>query len=51
MIEAKYAGIRDLVNRGNYRAVLRTELSDGEILITARNVFAIKSDEDQKGMI
>ena len=48
MIEAKYAEIRDLVNRGTFRAVLRTELPDGANLITARYVLAIKSDEDKE---
>ena len=47
-IEAKYAEIRDLVNKDAFRAVLRTQLPDGENLITARYVFAIKSDEDKE---
>ena len=48
MIEAKYAEIRDLVNKGTFRAFLRTELPDGANLITARYVLAIKSEEDKK---
>ena len=46
MIEAKYAEIRDLFDRGTFRDVLRTEFPDGASLITARFVLAIKSDED-----
>ena len=45
MIEAKYAEIRDMVNRGTFRAVLKTELQYYANLITARYVLAIKSDE------
>ena len=48
MIEAKHAEIRDLVIRGTLRAVLRTKLPDGENLITAKYVRAIKSDEDKE---
>ena len=48
MIEAKYVGIWNLVNRGIFWAVLRTELPEGANLITAIYVFAIKSDENKK---
>ena len=48
MKEAKYAEIRDLVKRASFRAVLRTELSDGTSLIAARCVLAIKSDEGEE---
>ena len=48
IIEAKYSEIRDLINRGNFLAVLRTELPDGTNLITAGYVLAIKSDEDKE---
>ena len=41
-IEAKYAEILDLVGRDTFRAMLRTVLSDGASLITARNFLAIK---------
>ena len=40
--------MRDLINRGTFRAVLRTEMPDGANLITARYVPAIKSDEDEE---
>ena len=40
MIEAKYAEIRDISNRGTFRAVLRTELPDGENLTIARYVLS-----------
>ena len=48
MIEAKYAEIRDLINTGTFRAVLRTELLDSANLTTARHFLAIKSDEDKE---
>ena len=48
MIGANYAEIRDLINRGIFRAVLRTELPDGANLIVARFFLAIKSDEDKE---
>ena len=48
MIEAKYAEIRDLINRGTFRAILRTELPYGANLIIARCFLAIKSDEDKE---
>ena len=48
MIEAKYAEIRDLVNRGIFRAALRTEIPDSANLITARYILAIESDEDKE---
>ena len=48
MTEARYAEIRDLINRGTFRSVLRAELPDGANLITARYVLAIKSDEDKE---
>ena len=47
MIEAKYAEIRGLF-KGNFRAVLRTELRNRANLITARYVLYIKSDEDKE---
>ena len=46
--EAKYAEIRDLVNRGTFGTVLKTELPYGANLITARHVISIKSDEDKE---
>ena len=48
MLEAKYAEIRDMVNRSTFRAVLRAEFPDGTNLITGRHVLAIKSDEDKE---
>ena len=48
MIEAKYAEIRDIVNRGIFRAVLRAELPYGANLITERYMLSIKSDEDKE---
>ena len=46
--ESKYAEIRDMVNGGNFRAVLRTKLPDGANLITAIYVLSIKSDKDKE---
>ena len=40
--------MQDLVNRGTFRAVLRTELPDDANHIAARYVLAIKSDEDKE---
>ena len=48
MIEAKYAEIQDLVNRGTFRAVLRTELPDSASLIAARYVIGIKQTKIKK---
>ena len=48
MMEAKYAGMRDLINRGTFRADLITRLTDVANLITARYVLAIKSEEDKE---
>ena len=48
MIESKYAEIRDMVNSGTFRAVLRTELPDDANLIAARYILAVKSDEDKE---
>ena len=48
VIEAKYALIRYLVNRGTFRVVLRAELPDGTNLIQTGYVLAIKSDEDKE---
>ena len=48
MIEAIYAEIQDLVNRGTFQAFLRTELPDGANLITARYVLSIKSEENKE---
>ena len=45
---SKYAEIRDLDNRGTFRAVLKAELPDSVNVITARYVFAIKTDEDKE---
>ena len=47
MNEAKYAEIRDLGNRGTFRAVLRAEMPDSTNLITARYDRAINSDENK----
>ena len=48
MIEAKYAKIHNLISRGTFRAVLRTELPNGANMITARYVLLIKSNEDKE---
>ena len=48
MIEAKFAKIQDLVTRGTFRTVLRTELLDGANMITARYIIAKKSDENKE---
>ena len=48
MIEAKFAEISDLINRGTFRAILRIEVPDGANMITARKVFSTKSDQDKK---
>ena len=48
MIETKYDEIRDLINRGTFRAFLWTYLTDGTNLRTARYDLAIKSDEDEE---
>ena len=48
MIEAKYAEIRDLINRGTFRAILRIELPNGANPITERYFLAIKSEEDKE---
>ena len=48
MMEAKYAEIRELDNRGTFRAVPGAELQDGESLITVKCVLAIKSDEGKE---
>ena len=47
MIEAKYAEIRDLVDRGTFQDVLRTELPDGANLIT-RYALAINKMKIEK---
>ena len=47
MIDTKYAEIRDQINRGTFRAVLRAKLPYAASLMTARHVLAIKSDEDK----
>ena len=48
MMDAKYAKIRDLINRGTFRAVLRIELHECENMITTRYVLRIKSNEDKE---
>ena len=45
MIEDKYEDTRDLISRGTFRAVLRTELPGGASMIIARYVLGIKSSE------
>ena len=47
MVEAKYAKIRDPMNRGIFRDALGTELPYDVNLITPRYFFALKSDEDK----
>ena len=47
-IEVKQDEIRDLISRGTFRAVLRTEHLDGANMITAGYVLAIKSEEDKE---
>ena len=46
MMKAKQSEIRDLINRGTFRAVLRTEFPNGANMITVRYVLVIKSEED-----
>ena len=48
MKEAKLAEVRDLINRGTFRTVLRTELPEGANRMTVRYVLAIKSSEDKE---
>ena len=48
MIEAKYAEIRNLIIRGTFRSVLRTELPDGANLITARHALSIRKTKIKK---
>ena len=48
MTAAKYSEIRDLIKRGRFQAVLRTELPDSANMITARYLLAIKSSEDKE---
>ena len=48
-IEVKLAEISDLINRGTFRAVIRTELSGSASMITARSVQTIKSREYKRG--
>ena len=48
MIEAKHTEIRDLISRGTFQAVLRTELPDGANMITTIHVLEIKSNEDKE---
>ena len=47
MIKAEQDEIRDLVSRGKFKAVIRTELPDSANMITARYVMATKSKEDK----
>ena len=47
MIEAKYAEIRDLINKGTLRAVLRAKHLDGVNMATVRDVLATNSREDK----
>ena len=48
MMKAKQSEIRDIINRGSFRAVLRTELLNVVNMITARYVLAIESEEDKE---
>ena len=48
IIETEYTEIQDLVNKGTYRIVLRTELPDDASLITARYIISIKSGEEKE---
>ena len=47
IIEAKYVEIRDLINRGTFRNVLRTELTENTKMITERFILVIKSNKDK----
>ena len=48
MKEDKLAEIRDLINRGCFRIILRVEVPDGANRITARYELAIKQSEDKE---
>ena len=45
MIEDKHADIRDLVNRGTFRAAFRIDLPDGANVFTAICDLAMKTDK------
>ena len=40
--------VRDLLHRGTFKVILREELPDGAIALTARFFLGIKSDADGK---
>ena len=48
IIEAKYTEVRDLVNKGTFRDVLRAEPLDGVNLITTRYALAVKPNKDKE---
>ena len=48
MIEVKYVGIRDLIGRGIFRAVLRTEPLNGSDMIIVGYILSIKSEVDKE---
>ena len=48
MIVSRYAGIRDMINRGIFRALLRIEQPDSAHMRTVRHMIAIKSNQDKK---
>ena len=48
IMEAKHAEMRDLVNGGTFHSFFRTELPNGENMISERYALAIKSDKDKE---